>query len=209
MKHVATWIRAKDEAAFARTFAPYPDLRLHNARIEPVDLAAMDALLLSGGADVALPYLKQPVPAPTLVKADEPGRDEWEFPALGHALERDWPLLAICRGLQVLNVALGGTLHLDIPGHEGLDHQNVQRLRFDHGAPVRFEAVNSSHHQAIDRLADGLVVEGWSDDDDVIEQLRGVGRTYRCAVQYHPERSDLYRPLFDEFAAALRESRRR
>jgi putative glutamine amidotransferase len=104
-------------------------------------------------------------------------------------------------------VALGGTLRLDIAGHnapEMKDH-DVQTLRFDRFATHRLAMVNSSHHQAIDRLADGCVVEGWCADDEMIEQMRLKDYPFALAVQYHPERGgDVYAPLFAEFASHLR-----
>jgi len=93
--------------------------------------------------------------------------DGWEFDAISKALKCGLPILAICRGIQVLNVALGGTLKLDIPGHRLPEQkeQDIQSLRYDGKAKHRFENVNSSHHQAIDRLADGFSVEAWCVDE--------------------------------------------
>ncbi len=115
------------------------------------------------------------------------------------------PILAICKGLQVLNVALGGTLRLDIPGHNLPEQKNedVQTLRNDASAAHRFEKVNSSHHQAVDRLADGCVVESWAAKDDIIEQFRLTDRPFGLAVQYHPERGTIYDALFADFLDRL------
>ncbi len=103
--------------------------------------------------------------------------------------------------MQLLNVALGGTLRLDIPGHNLPEQKDcdVQTLRHDAAAAHRFEKVNSSHHQAIDRLAAGCVVESWSAEDDVIEQFRLTDRPFALAVQYHPERGTIYDSLFADF----------
>jgi putative glutamine amidotransferase len=109
------------------------------------------------------------------------------------------PLLAICRGLQVLNVATGGTLHLDIPEHDFAETANIQKLRYDFAAVHRFGAVNSSHHQAIDTPGYGIVVEGWSSTDEIIEQARLRDYPFGIGVQYHPERHFQYRSLFDDF----------
>jgi putative glutamine amidotransferase len=131
----------------------------------------------------------------------------WEFKATKHALERGLPIFAICKGCQVLNVALGGTLYLDIRGHNAPEMKNndIQPLRTDRSARHRFDQVNSSHHQAIDRLADGCVAEAWSTEDGIIEQMRLADYPFGLAVQYHPERGDgRYAPLFAEFAAQLR-----
>src|SRR2546421_8348722 len=118
MPHVATWIRAKDEKWFRRAFAKHPNVRLWNARMQQVPLEKMQGLLLSGGADVAPEFLHQPVPDPSILDTDmEPERDRWEFAATKDALERRLPIFAICKGMQLFNVAVGGTPGLDIPGH--------------------------------------------------------------------------------------------
>ncbi len=119
MKNIATWIREVDGPPFERTFALYPNLRLWNARVEKVP-EDIDGLLLTGGEDISQKFLRQPVPDPSLIQDPDPVRDAWEFPLLARVLERRLPFFAICRGLQVLNVALGGTLLLDIPGHDKL-----------------------------------------------------------------------------------------
>jgi putative glutamine amidotransferase len=114
---VATWIRPKDEKFFRRAFVPHPEVRLWNALNEEVSMDKADGLLLSGGADVAPEFLNQPVPDPTVLEKDvDPIRDRWEFAATKEALERNLPIFAICKGMQLFNVALGGTLHLDIQG---------------------------------------------------------------------------------------------
>src|SRR3954449_13529819 len=174
MPHVATWIREKDDKWFRRAFAKHPNVRLWNARTQEVPLEKMDGLLLSGGSDVAPEFLRQPVPDPSVIKEPDAKRDAWEFAAVEQAVERRLPIFAICKGMQLLNVALCGTLHLDIPGHnapEMKDH-NIQPLRTDRSAAHRLEKVNSSHHQALDRLGEGLEVEAWCATDDIIEQVR-------------------------------------
>ena len=94
----------------------------------------MDGLLLTGGPDIAPEFLRQPVPDPSVLDKDAiRARDQWEFAAVKKALERGLPIFAICKGMQVFNVALGGTLRLDIPGHnlpEMKDH-DMQPLRTD------------------------------------------------------------------------------
>jgi len=186
-------------------FGLYPDLRFWNARVEKVP-EEIDGLLLTGGDDISKEYLKQPVPDPTIIEGADAARDAWEFDILARALEKRLPIFAICRGLQVLNVALGGTLHLDIPGHGApkLKFANVQELRFINGAQIRIPHVNSSHHQALDHLGAGLVVEARCTDDEIIEQARLRDYPFGLGVQYHPERDPLYQPLFDAFASAVR-----
>jgi len=157
--------------------------------------------MLSGGSDISADYLKQEVSDLSLIREPEPARDKWEFPALARALSDKLPIFAICRGHQVLNVALGGTLLLDIPGHNLPEQKygNLQELRFSPSAQIRIPRVNSSHHQAIDRLGEGLEVEAWHVGDDVIEQVRLRDYPFCLGVQYHPERDAIYRPLFDAF----------
>ena len=136
----------------------------------------------------------------------EPERDAWEFAAVHAAYERGLPIFCICKGVQVLNVAFGGTLHLDIRGHDlpEMKLQNIQPLRFDASARQRFAMVNSSHHQALDRVADALEVEAWHAGDGIIEQARIRNYPWGLGVQYHPERDLIYASLFEEFFAQLK-----
>ena len=204
MRHVVSWIREKDEAMFTSFFLSHPGVVLENARRLQPDLDAMDGLLLTGGADISAAYLRQPISEADLqlIEEDaEASRDAFEFAAVQAALDRGVPILTVCKGTQVLNVALGGTLHLDIPGHD-LDEMkmhNVQHLHFAEHPSVRFERVNSSHHQAIDRLGTGLVVEAWCASDGIVEQVRLKDFPYGVGVQYHPERDSSYKPLFEQF----------
>jgi putative glutamine amidotransferase len=204
MRRVISWIREKDEANFGSFFPAHPNVTLKNARREGVDLEGMDGLLLTGGADICAAFLRQPVLPEqlSLIEEDaEADRDAFEFIAIQTALERGIPFLAVCKGIQILNVALGGTLHLDIPGHDlpEMKLHNVQPLRFATHSTVRFDRVNSSHHQAVDRLGDGIEVEAWCATDGVIEQVRLKNHPYGLGVQYHPERDSSYKPLFDQF----------
>src|SRR5256885_9326362 len=117
MPHVATWIREKDEKWFRRAFAKHPNVRFWNGRTQQVPLEKMNGLLLSGGADVAAEFLHQPVPDPSILDTDmDPDRDRWEIEATKDALERQLPIFAICKGMQLFHVALGGHLHPDNPG---------------------------------------------------------------------------------------------
>ena len=209
MLNVATWIRPKDEKWFHRAFVKHPEVRLCNALHEEVPIEKMDGLLLTGGADIAPEFLHQPVPDPSVLEKDpDPIRDRWEFDATKQTLARRLPIFAICKGMQLLNVALGGTLFLDISGHDSpemRDH-NVQPLRIGRNATHRFEKVNSSHHQAVDRLGDDLEVEAWCATDDIIEQMRLRDYPFALAVQYHPERDESYAPLFADFVSRLNET---
>ena len=206
MLHLASWIRDCDDAHFARFFALRPDLRVSDARRGPVDLASIHGLLLTGGPDIAAEFHGEPPADPALIKDPEPERDAWEFAAVRSAVARGLPVFAICKGVQVLNVALGGTLLMDIRGHDlpAMKSANVQPLRYVAGARHRFEKVNSSHHQALDRVADGLEVEAWHAGDDIIEQVRLRDYPWGVGVQYHPERDLSYAPLFADFFAQLK-----
>ena len=207
MPNVATWMREKDEKWFRPFFAKRPDVRVWNARTNEVPLEKMDGLLLTGGSDIAPEFLRQEIVDPSVLDKDvDLARDRWEFDTINEILPRSLPILAICKGMQVLNVALGGTLKLDISGHklpEQKDH-DVQPLRSDRNATHRFEKVNSSHHQAIDRVADGCEIEAWCATDDIIEQIRLRDYPFVLAVQYHPERGNIYDGLFEDFFSAVR-----
>lgn len=205
MPKLVTWIRECDEAPFARFFAPHPKIEVVNARTHANDGDEFDGLLLSGGPDISVDFLNQSVSDPSVIVEPDPVRDAWEFEALRKALAAGKPVLAICKGHQVLNVGLGGTLHLDIRGHDAPEQklQNLQELRFSAQAAQRFERVNSSHHQAVDRLGEGLEVEAWCAKDDVIEQMRLRDHPFCLGVQFHPERDWLYAPLFEEFFGRL------
>ncbi|MES2570608.1 MAG: gamma-glutamyl-gamma-aminobutyrate hydrolase family protein [Verrucomicrobiota bacterium] len=204
---IASWIREKDEPLFARFFASHPEFILKNARRETApDLDAARGVIITGGPDIAAQFHREPVADPSLIREPEPERDAWEFAALHTALERGLPVFCVCKGFQVLNVALGGTLHLHVEGHEAPEQrdQNIQPLRHAVSTRHRFEHVNSSHHQALDRVAPGLEVEAWCASDDVIEQVRLRAYPFCLGVQYHPERDLLYAPLFEEFIASVK-----
>jgi putative glutamine amidotransferase len=206
MPNLATWMQEKDEKWFHPFFAKHPGVRISDARKGEVPLEHIDGLLLTGGSDIAPEFLRQEVVDPSVLEKNvDPARDRWEFAAVQEALSRGLPILGICKGIQVLNVALGGTLKLDIAGHKlpEMKEQDVQALRHDHRAKHRFEKVNSSHHQAVDRVADGFEVEAWCATDDIIEQMRLRNYPFAVAVQYHPERGTIYDDLFEDFFSRL------
>src|SRR5262249_20385700 len=172
MPVIASWVREKDESWFAASLAAAgrKDLVTPNARRgEAIDFQTMNGLLLTGGEDIAPEFLHQPVPDPAILDSPVPERDQWEFAAVAAAIERGIPILGVCKGHQVLNVALGGTLRLDIPGHNRPEQKsaNIQELRHDshNSESWRYDLVNSSHHQAIDQLGQGLEVLAWSETD--------------------------------------------
>jgi putative glutamine amidotransferase len=191
---LASWIRECDADCFRRFLARRPDIRTLNARLEPVDMGAVHGLLVTGGPDISAEFLDQSPVDASLIREPEPERDAWEFSAILAAMDRGLPVFCICKGVQVLNVALGGTLLLDIPGHNlpEMKAANVQPLRHAAAARHRFERVNSSHHQALDRVAAPLEVEAWHAGDGVIEQVRIRDYPWGLGVQYHPERDLIY-----------------
>lgn len=177
---------------------------------EPASLAGMDGLLLSGGPDVnpAL-YHQDPLEGTEFNTA----RDEMESRLLEEALDSDLPVLAICRGMQLLNVALGGTLKQDITNHRTVSDDPSRRIHDVRVEPEtklaqivgkEIHPVNSRHHQAIDVIAPGLRESAHSVEDGVIEALEHPGKRFMVAVQWHPEdqmKEDTR--LFRAFAEAL------
>jgi putative glutamine amidotransferase len=161
-------------------------------------LDRIDALVLAGGADVD-PASYGAAPHPE-TKGTWPERDRFELALAGRAVERDMPLLGICRGMQMLNVARGGTLvqHLpEVVGHEG--HRRVPGTFGEHevtlapgslaaeAAGAERLAVRSHHHQGVDRLGEGLEVTGRSLEDDLIEAVELPGSRFALGVIWHPE----------------------
>jgi putative glutamine amidotransferase len=187
----------------------------------PALLDRVDGLLLSGGVDLD-PVLYGQAPHPNLGRVNR-RRDEFELALTREALRRDLPTFAICRGHQVLNVATGGTLIQDIASQlkGAMDHdargrrwRRVHRVETTAGSRLRAIldqdalSVNSFHHQAVDRLGDGLVVSARCPEDGVIEGLEMPGRRFVVAVQWHPEsfwnRPQSFQTLFDAHAGACR-----
>ena len=161
----------------------------------------LDGLVLEGGSDVC-PRTYGEEPLRPEWEGDEP-RDRYEIDLLRAFHAAGKPVLGICRGVQLLNVAFGGTLHQDItmqvPGslvHRDWDRYDTNTHDIDlvEGGGlaslypgVRAAVVNSVHHQAVKDVGDGLVIEAVSTDDGVIEALRLDGDRYVAGVQWHPE----------------------
>jgi putative glutamine amidotransferase len=188
-------------------------------------LDVADGLMLSGGEDVDPgAYGQDPHPRLTTVNRD---RDRMELAVVRGALERRMPVLAVCRGFQLLNVALGGTLYQDLPSQRdrGVNHeQEVAINERWHGATVEPGStlaaifgetelhINSFHHQGIDRLAPMLRPLVWA-EDGLVEGVEAPDYPWVVGVQWHPERGEAEMPgdrrhpdlrLFHAFVEAAR-----
>jgi putative glutamine amidotransferase len=182
----------------------------------------LGGLLLTGGGDVEPARFGQ-ARHPS-VDDVAPARDELELGLTRRALADGVPLLAICRGIQVLNVALGGTLVQDIPSEvpDALVHaQTAPRQAPTHSVKVTNEGtrlgrvlgateieVNSMHHQAIGRLGDGLREVAWA-PDGVIEGVEMPGERFVLGVQWHPEELVGHDPAARNLFASIVEAARR
>ena len=176
----------------------------------------LDGLVLAGGADVDPARYEEPAGPHTT--STRPERDASEIALLQAALDRDLPLLAICRGMQLLNVLLGGTLiqHVpDVPGarpHQlGLGLFAEREVRIDPDSAVGAilgpaATVDCHHHQALHRIATGVVPSAWA-EDDLVEAVEVPGRRFCLGVQWHPEASD-DRRLFAALVGATRSTTR-
>lgn len=185
---------------------------------------ALDGLVLQGGADLSpASYGQQPLRPEW---AGDAVRDRYEIELLDGFLGRGKPVLGICRGCQLINVAYGGSLLQDIrtlrpETHTHVDAELYDRLQHD----IVFEPgsklaalypdhprarVNSIHHQAVDRLGGDMVVEARSAEDGVVEAIRARGALFVAGVQWHPEFHHQDRalldgdPLLDAFLSAVR-----
>src|SRR5919108_3191804 len=173
-----------------------PDRRAEEDPGELLD--RLDALVLGGGADIDPEG--QGIEAHAETVGTNPDRDRFEIALALGALERGMPLLGVCRGMQVLNVACGGTLDQHIPerlGHER--HRPVPGSWAEH--EVRIEprslaasaagaeslTVKSHHHQGVDRIADQLRASAWATDDDSVEAIESEDGGFVLGVLWHPE----------------------
>jgi putative glutamine amidotransferase len=175
-----------------------PDEQLTEDPEQVLDL--IDGLVLAGGADIDPASYGEPNHPLTVETVPE--RDRFEISLARGAIERDMPVLGICRGMQLINVALGGTLHQHLPelvGHE--EHRRV-RGSFDGAehdvtladgslaaaaAGEQKHVTRSHHHQGVDCLGSGLVVSGGSQYDDVPEAIELPDKRFVLGVQWHPE----------------------
>jgi putative glutamine amidotransferase len=190
--------------------------------IDAVDevISAVHGVLLTGGGDVQPSrYGATPVAETTGV---DPARDDFDICLLERAMEIDLPVLATCRGMQVVNVALGGSLIQHVPAVTGQQHDHFERWREGvHRVKIEPDShlaealgatevlVNSIHHQAVDEAAPGTRAVAWA-DDDTIEAIEVPGSPHVVAVQWHPElledwpeQQGLFRQLVDHARARV------
>lgn len=177
-------------------------------------LDTVDALVLTGGADVD--PARYGAAQHEQTHGTRPDRDAWELALCGLALDRDLPVLAVCRGMQILNVSLGGTLTQHLPDAVGHDGHRPRPGVFA-SVQVRLRAgtraagllgerrdVPCSHHQAVNRIADGLDVVGQA-ADGTVEAVELPGRRFVLGVQWHPEEDDTDVRLFEALVTAASE----
>jgi len=221
---VAHWVMSRDVLVFmVPTVAK--DSLIHPSNIRVADYArVLDGLVLQGGSDVSpLTYGEEPL---NQAWAGDRLRDVYEIELVHEFVEAGKPVLGICRGGQLINVALGGTLCQDVTTQiaEAQEHVTDDYEKHRHG--IRFEPgsrlarlyrgverprVTSIHHQSVKALGRGLRVEAWSEPDGVVEAIRGSGKGYVFGVQWHPEfhypgdgDSLDSAPILEEFLAAAR-----
>jgi putative glutamine amidotransferase len=202
------------------------DVHILDLPMKPAEaIGQIDGLLLTGGGDVA-PARYGEAPHPSVVDVDLV-RDEFEIALIAEARKRKMPIFAICRGVQVLNVACGGTLVQDIPtqvkgalehklavpphqayalAHEvWLDKDTLlARLMRERLSDADSCDVNSRHHQAIKQVASGFEASATA-PDGVIEAIEDSSSRFCLGVQWHPEnfwRTGEFRPLFEGFVEA-------
>ncbi len=192
-----------------------PDPQLIDDPAEAIEL--IDGLLLAGGADIDPSSYGEPAHAETIGTVVE--RDAFEIALTRAAIESEVPVLGICRGMQLINVALGGTLLQHLP--ERFGHHEHRRVvgsfdGADHDVDVadgtlamrvieeRSHATKSHHHQGIDRLGEGLLISGTSAMDDLPEAIELPERRFVLGVQWHPE-ADALSPVVGALVAAAGE----
>jgi putative glutamine amidotransferase len=189
--------------------------------LDPADVAdvidTVDGLLFTGGGDIE----PSRYGAPRMAETDgvEPARDAWELALATAALDHDLPILGVCRGSQLLNVACGGTLMQHLPDVSVVGHRD--RLRFAeriHDVEVlvgsrlasvielHLVGVNTLHHQAVAELGEGLRAVAWA-PDGIIEAIEGSGTRRLIGVQWHPELLPHLAGHPDLFAWLIEESR--
>lgn len=190
------YVDAVQAAGGAAILLPADDGWIDDA---PQLLDRLDGLLLAGGADIDPAIYGEQRHEKTVNTL--PARDACEIALINAALDRDMPMLGICRGMQLMNVAAGGTLiqhvpdrtdapHINTPGSfEGSEH-DVELLPgslAERAAGASRPQVNSHHHQAVDRLGERLVLSAWSTPEQLAEAIEHPDRRFALGVQWHPE----------------------
>ena len=189
------------ERAYTAAIVQAGGIPLYLPMLDPLQADAvasvLDGILLTGGGDVDPTWYGRQ-PSPNLGKVDAE-QDSWEMALVRAGLAHNLPMLGICRGAQVMNVALGGTLVQHLPDITPLEHcdkdrcsapvhdvvvAGSSRLRTILGVDVL--GVNSLHHQAVEHLGDGLVPVAWA-EDGTLEALESSGPQRMVGVQWHPE----------------------
>lgn len=221
---VAHWVMSRDVLVFMVPTVDKDGL-LHRSEVRLADYArVLDGLVLQGGSDVSPSTYGETPLAPQW--AGDRLRDVYEIELVHEFIEAGKPVLGICRGAQLINVAFGGTLYQDIPTQLAEAQVHVTDAYERHRHDIRFEpgsglarlyrgvdkpVVTSIHHQSIKALGRGLRVEAWSEPDGVVEAIRATGKSYVFAVQWHPEfhhpgdRSVLdSAPILEQFLEAAR-----
>jgi gamma-glutamyl-gamma-aminobutyrate hydrolase PuuD len=221
---IAHWVMSRDVLVFMVPTVAKDGL-IHPSNIRVADYArALDGLVLQGGSDVSpLSYGEEPL---SQQWAGDRLRDVYEIELVHEFVEAGKPVLGICRGAQLINVAFGGTLYQDVATQVADAREHVTDEYEKHRHDIRFEPgsrlaslyrgverprVTSIHHQSVKALGRGLRVEAWSEPDGIVEALRGSGKGYVLGVQWHPEfhypgQGDSLdsAPLLEEFLEAAR-----
>jgi putative glutamine amidotransferase len=203
----------RESGGSAILLPPNGDASAAAAEAEAI-VSRLDGVIIAGGADIDPAIYGAPAHPETDVSS--PDRDVWELAVAEAALRLRVPLLGICRGMQLLNVACGGTLHQHIPdivghgNHSGTEKGfGRHRVRVTAGTTVisilpdggEYFEVPTHHHQAVDKVGDGLAAVAWA-DDGIIEAVESVSPgEFTVGVQWHPEQGTDLR-LFRALTAA-------
>jgi putative glutamine amidotransferase len=224
---IAQWVMSRNVLVFMVPTVNTNGL-LHPSNIRLRDYAKhLDGLVLQGGADVSPQSYAQAATRPEW--SGDRARDMYELELLHEFIEAGKPVLGVCRGCQLINVAFGGTLYQDIASDVPTAIEHVSDLYDSHYHPVHFpqgsslaklfpskpEAlVNSIHHQAVKDLGRDLAVEAYSGTDNLVEAIRYRKARFVMGLQWHPEfhragSAELLdcTPILDDFLRAARETR--